>query len=107
MECDESTKEAEKMDEVVNESNGHEVYLKCLEFILNCFLQTIKEEENFKELEDKKAFKKGKSGVPNFIFEGETKRERCVYHPYHNLNDLEIDQFLLIARFFLNNFRKN
>lgn len=27
-----------------------------------------------------------------------TDRERVVYHPYHNLHDLEIDQFLLVAR---------
>jgi hypothetical protein len=27
-----------------------------------------------------------------------TDRERCVYHPNHQLQDLEIDQFLLVAR---------
>lgn len=27
-----------------------------------------------------------------------TDREQVVYHPYHNLRDLEIDQFLLVAR---------
>ena len=27
-----------------------------------------------------------------------TDRERVVYHPYHKLRDLEIDQFLMVAR---------
>lgn len=31
----------------------------------------------------------------------QTDREQIIYHPQHSLTDRDIDQFLIIARFFL------
>lgn len=95
MECDESgNEEDEKMDEIGNEENGHED--KKEEKLLNKHKKAEEEDDKASSSSLKNETSKIQKGSKHF--EGETKRERCVYHPYHNLKDLEIDQFLLIAR---------
>lgn len=36
------------------------------------------------------------NGIKNLIKE---QREYAVFHPYHDLTDREIDQFLIVARY--------
>nr|CAD2191319.1 unnamed protein product [Meloidogyne enterolobii] len=107
MECDDVESgngrvddDEEKMDDEIGneEKNGHEDK-KGEEKLQN---KKAEEEEDDKasssSLKEASKTSKNSSTKQQFHFEGETRRERCVYHPYHNLSDLEIDQFLLIAR---------
>nr|CAD2183668.1 unnamed protein product [Meloidogyne enterolobii] len=107
MECDDDGSgnggvedDEEKMDDGIGneEKNGHEDK-KGEEK-----LQNKKAEEEDDDKASSSSLKEASSKISKnstkqqFHFEGETRRERCVYHPYHNLSDLEIDQFLLISR---------
>ncbi|CAK5025121.1 unnamed protein product [Meloidogyne enterolobii] len=107
MECDDVESgnkrvdgDEEKMDDEIGneEKNGHEDK-KGEEKLQN---KKAEEEDDDKasssSLKETSKISKNSTTKQQFHFEGETRRERCVYHPYHNLSDLEIDQFLLIAR---------
>lgn len=54
------------------------------------------------EAEDTTKEEKAKNGLTNGCgapdISGTEEREFCVFHPYHNLTDREIDQFLIVAR---------
>uniref|UniRef100_A0A914NCR9 Metastasis-associated protein MTA3 n=1 Tax=Meloidogyne incognita TaxID=6306 RepID=A0A914NCR9_MELIC len=107
MECDDDGSgnggvedDEEKMDDGIGneEKNGHEDK-KAEEKLGN---KKAEEEDDDKasssSLKEASTKTSKNSTKQQFHFEGETRRERCVYHPYHNLSDLEIDQFLLISR---------
>ncbi|CAK5025514.1 unnamed protein product [Meloidogyne enterolobii] len=108
MECDDVESgngrvddDEEKMDDEIGneEKNGHEDK-KDEEKHQNKKAEEEEDDDKASSSSLKEASKisKNSSTKHQFHFEGETRRERCVYHPYHNLSDLEIDQFLLIAR---------